>query len=356
VTSTNIKLIASLILSAAAMPALAAEAPHYSMDYVGAFFAEAMNNAGDIAGTARTGIYGEINSTMLYSGGTLPNLQTGTDYSSVAGINDKQQVLFSSGNNTFIYSGGKFNALPLANASASGINNAGQVVGSRANGGSSVAFIYSDGKVTDLPRIRPGTNYGSAINNLGQVAGSTLDNNNIEVPFIYADGQFTNLRTTLPITNNPVIHALDINDNGQVLLQMDDFRKPSSYIYSNGVSTDLGHLDSSGTFAVAMNNNGIVVGTTGLRGNFLWQEGQMYDLNTLVTMPGWKLSSVIDINDSNQIAAFGCRTSGSYECGTMLLSVTAVPEASTYAMMLGGLGMLGFVARRRRAGQSSVKG
>lgn len=31
------------------------------------------------------------------------------------------------------------------------------------------------------------------------------------------------------------------------------------------------------------------------------------------------------------------------------LNVTAVPEAETYAMMLGGLGLVGFVARRRKA-------
>jgi hypothetical protein len=31
------------------------------------------------------------------------------------------------------------------------------------------------------------------------------------------------------------------------------------------------------------------------------------------------------------------------------VTVTAVPEAETYAMMLGGLGLLGFMARRRKA-------
>ena len=31
------------------------------------------------------------------------------------------------------------------------------------------------------------------------------------------------------------------------------------------------------------------------------------------------------------------------------VTVTAVPEAETYAMMVGGLGLLGFMARRRKA-------
>ena len=32
-----------------------------------------------------------------------------------------------------------------------------------------------------------------------------------------------------------------------------------------------------------------------------------------------------------------------------LLQITAVPEPETYAMMLAGLGLMGFVARRRKA-------
>jgi hypothetical protein len=31
------------------------------------------------------------------------------------------------------------------------------------------------------------------------------------------------------------------------------------------------------------------------------------------------------------------------------MMITAVPEAETYAMMLAGLGLVGFMARRRRS-------
>ncbi|MET0268521.1 MAG: FxDxF family PEP-CTERM protein [Duganella sp.] len=42
---------------------------------------------------------------------------------------------------------------------------------------------------------------------------------------------------------------------------------------------------------------------------------------------------------------------GSY-ASDLTVSVSAVPEAETYAMMLAGLGMLGFVARRKKAQQA----
>ena len=40
---------------------------------------------------------------------------------------------------------------------------------------------------------------------------------------------------------------------------------------------------------------------------------------------------------------------GAYRIEVYQLSVGAVPEATTYALMLGGLGLLGWAARRRRA-------
>jgi hypothetical protein len=38
--------------------------------------------------------------------------------------------------------------------------------------------------------------------------------------------------------------------------------------------------------------------------------------------------------------------------GSVLVNVTAVPEAETYSMMLLGLGLMGFVARRRKSNQA----
>jgi hypothetical protein len=58
----------------------------------------------------------------------------------------------------------------------------------------------------------------------------------------------------------------------------------------------------------------------------------MTDLNSLVSMPGTVvLTDATAINNHGQVAAIG-----------------AIPEPETYAMLLAGLSLLGFIAGRRK--------
>ena len=50
----------------------------------------------------------------------------------------------------------------------------------------------------------------------------------------------------------------------------------------------------------------------------------------------YSYTSLISVNPSSQT----------------LLTVSAVPEAQTWAMLVAGLGLLGFMSRRRKAGQA----
>jgi hypothetical protein len=56
----------------------------------------------------------------------------------------------------------------------------------------------------------------------------------------------------------------------------------------------------------------------------------MTDLNSLVSLPG--IFTATGINNHGQVVVVG-----------------TIPEPETYAMLLAGLGLLGFIARRRKS-------
>ena len=110
-------------------------------------------------------------------------------------------------------------------SSASGINNAGQIVGtSNTSTGESHAFLYSDGQMQDLGTLGGPSSYGGSINNAGQVVGrSQISTNSSYYPFLYSNGQMTALNSLLDLTqtdpalrNSPLMPT-SINDKGQIV-------------------------------------------------------------------------------------------------------------------------------------------
>jgi len=117
---------------------------------------------------------------------------------------------------------------------------------------------------------------------------------------------------------------------------------------------DLGTFGGPTAQALAINAIGQVVGTSGLLGSFenhAFITGAngvgMTDLNSLVLLGGGDYFTYARaVNDLGQIVA------ESFMGHSYLLSVSAVPEPETYAMMLVGLGLMGTVVRRRSAEQA----
>lgn len=131
--------------------------------------------------------------------------------------------------------------------------------------------------------------------------------------------------------------AHDINDSAQLLGTY--FATPGgeqrAFITgANGIGfMDIGSLGGP-TFASALNNNGLVVGSSanqafiyGLNG------GGITNLNSFITLSGGEfLSSAVDINDRGQVLAQS-------NLGNMYL-LAPVPEPATYLMLLSGLALI----------------
>ncbi len=303
-------------------------------------------------------------------------------------LNDAGQIVGTAGDAAAIYFGGSVTSVVLSISQGSGINNAGHITGSLNTFYESEAFTLIGGTLTNLDPVVAGTgseSFGVAINDHGVVGGNIYAGGEHLQGFVYHDGivehigTFGNDYSPIAAINNsgaatgysgypgPVgnnyFHAFiyqngtlqdigtldgidaaidsagtDINDLGQVAGWSGD--RP--FLYSGGSMLDLGTLGDFGGRANGLNDAGVVVGysysslTPGGTGAhaFLWDDGAMTDLNTLLASPGgWELTNATDINDAGQILGTACQ-SGS--CASVLL--TPVPEPATGLMLLAGLG------------------
>lgn len=290
---------------------------------------------------------------------------------------------------------------------AYGINDFGQVVGKSelANNGPSHAFITGpDGLgMTDLGALPNINAYSQArsINNSGQVAGETsarafitgpngvgISATNIKQTIAFdineagqlagvSDGRHAfitglNGKGITPIQPLEVglqNYASDINNSGQVVgYSFAEYGQQAFITGNNGIGvTNLGTLGGSNSVASDINDAGEVVGIANLANDteshsFLYSHGGMTDLQLLdvVIANGWSNLHATAINDNGQIlgwGTFGSNTRGfilSYTPDTLfnpqpiIIPVAPIPEPETYAMLLAGLGLIGFIARRRK--------
>jgi len=309
--------------------------PAYSITDMGDAFAYGINNSGQVTGYSFTNGH-----AFLYSGGTMTNLGTlGGSESWGESINNSGQVVGYSYTaviypgsyygyaqvHAFLYSGGTMTDLGVLGVStqegssdygqsyAYGINDSGEVVGqSTTASGSTHAFLYSGGQMTDLdPSSGSLTSVANGINASGQIVGFAAFGN-FDAPALFNGGNLFDLGTI----GGTFGEAQVVNNSGQVAGYADTTGNAAShaFLYSGGPLTDLGTLGGSYSYAFGINSSGQVVGYAATTGNaaehaFLYSGGMMFDLNNLVNTnaigANFYFFQANGINDSGQIIAYG---------------------------------------------------
>jgi probable HAF family extracellular repeat protein len=262
-----------------------------------------INNKGEVVGFAT--ISDGREQAFLYSGGTIQLLSPfAAGYSGAFDINSSGIIVGYAqmtvpdgilGNRAIEYTVDQAAYLGAGRPSGSySINSQGQVVGYDQDGH---AFLFLNGTRQILNGLR---NFSDAIdiNNQGQIAGYDFDSIATRHAFLYSSGVTADLGTLF----GGYSQAYSLNDSAQVVGDSDGH----GFLYKNGVMTDLGP-----GLAKAINNEGVIVGETANHTAAILSGGHLTDLNTLIDQElRWTLKQANGINDQGEIVGWGYDPSG----------------------------------------------
>jgi probable HAF family extracellular repeat protein len=213
--------------------------------------ANAINSSGQIVGTSELA-GSQVVHAFLYSEGTLTDLGTlggplRDALSDARGINASGQIVgvaqtaADSPLHGFLYSAGTMMDVGLVQPSA--INDSGQIAGSFVFSGSpqtgvvTHAFLDSAGVFMDLGSLGGQYTYTTGINNAGEVVGTSyLPGASNWHAFLYSAGTMKDLGT---LNGGPFSEALGINNSGQIVGDSTTNNFTYAILYTGGVMYDL---------------------------------------------------------------------------------------------------------------------
>ena len=381
----KVSLLTACVFLATTGPATATS---YTLTYLGtpgitgSFFrsvgANSINNSGQVVGYAN---YQNENPSHYYAtvwnGTTSTQLYTAI-FSMANGINDSGQVAGWRDSSATVWNGTTpTDLLGLefgSSGAASAINNSGQVAGySRIDSTHNYtrATVWNGTIPTELGTLGGDENYATDINNAGQVVGYGLvvsaPNQRVFHAIVWNGTTPTDLDAAGGDQRSS--EAFGINDSGQSvgMSELNAGRETHATLWNGTTPTDLGTLDGYISFALGINNSSQVVGWSNslhdpeIHHATIWDGAASHtptDLNNFMdaseVSAGWYFEEARGINDNGWIVGIARNVNadhhGFHETRAFLL--TPVPEPETYALFMAGLGLMGFIARRRKNGQS----
>ncbi|MBA4111590.1 MAG: hypothetical protein C0487_18580 [Leptothrix sp. (in: Bacteria)] len=349
--------------------ATSASAQYYTVQDLGQVDAYALNAFGQVAGvdysgSSAQGFYTGVNGIGM----NVISLPEGSGNSWAYGINDQGQVVgqyadgagdargFVTGSGGQGFTGVSYPGSGSVNVLA--INGSGQYVGWADSQAIASGAQGNGWQTLDIPSNL--VSIASAINASGQVLGVAADpqSENSYTTFLTGpNGQgFNQVGSPLGVP----FFGGGLNNHGDVVGQAFTESGMRAFFVgaNNGTTIDLGTLGGTFSRAMAINDQGAIVGFSTAVGDYtgsnseafiILGEGQeMVRLSSLTVNFEGSLSEAVAVNNAGQILtkSFG---------RSYLLTPTAIPEAQTSAMMLLGLGAIAWIGvrqQRRRHAQA----
>jgi probable HAF family extracellular repeat protein len=230
-----------------------------------------INGSGQVVGYSYVSSVGQTHA-FLYENGTLKDISIGTGGSWAQAINESGQVAIYTRSGTYIHANGSTPRLvpgsdelfvPVA------MNDSGQIAGTQS--GSGAAAFYDGSKMISLAPLVPRTySLATGLNNAGQVVGNGYGAAGDDYQgFVYQAGAVHLLTAPGSVES----HAQSINNAGDVVGWVVNADKTGwAYLYRNGTMIDLNSLPGvaeSGwvlTTASKINNAGKILAAGYLNG------------------------------------------------------------------------------------------